>query len=73
MQNIAIFAGGTWNSPEDLHTTNVVMMARAVSPLAVNVPKVSFYDWGVGSDGQKISDPNDGTLMHSATKKTASH
>lgn len=55
MKNIAIFADGTWNSPEDLHTTNVVMMARAVSPLAANIPQVTFYDWGVGSDGQKIS------------------
>lgn len=55
MKNIAIFADGTWNSPEDSRTTNVILMARAISPLAVDIPQVAFYDWGVGSDGQKLA------------------
>ena len=35
--------------------TNVVRTAQAVRPADRDgVPQVVFYDWGVGSDGQKI-------------------
>jgi uncharacterized protein (DUF2235 family) len=54
MKNIAVFADGTWNSPETEQATNVLAMARAVSPMHVDTPQVAFYDWGVGSDGQKL-------------------
>lgn len=54
-KNIVILSDGTWNSPEDINTTNVVRMARVIAPFddAKNT-QVVFYDWGVGSDGNKI-------------------
>lgn len=55
MKRIAIFADGTWNSPEQGSATNVLRMARAVSPQAEAVKQVAFYDWGVGTDRKKIS------------------
>jgi hypothetical protein len=33
MKRIAVFADGTWNSPEQSGATNVLQMARAVRPL----------------------------------------
>tara|TARA_R110002073_G_scaffold82989_3_gene197997 strand:- start:54 stop:1076 length:1023 start_codon:yes stop_codon:yes gene_type:complete len=49
-KHIVICADGTWNDPEDESPTNVLRMARAISPRAVNGCKqVVFYDWGVGS------------------------
>ena len=49
-KRIVICADGTWNDPEDEHPTNVVRMARAISPQdAYGVQQVVFYDWGVGS------------------------
>ena len=54
MKRIAIFADGTWNSPEDDSSTNVLSMARAVRPVAANIDQITFYDWGVGTDRKKI-------------------
>ncbi|MGB3619814.1 MAG: DUF2235 domain-containing protein [Ketobacter sp.] len=54
MKRIAIFADGTWNSPEDDSTTNVLTMARAVKPVVGDMEQVAFYDWGVGTDRKKI-------------------
>jgi len=55
MKRIAIFADGTWNSPEQDHPTNVLQMARAIRPKVGKTTQVAFYDWGVGSDGKKFS------------------
>jgi uncharacterized protein (DUF2235 family) len=50
MKRIAIFADGTWNSPEKGGATNVLRMTRAVQPVAGGAEQVAFYDWGVGTD-----------------------
>ncbi len=55
MKRIAIFADGTWNSPEQGGATNVLQMARAVRPSANGAEQVSFYDWGVGTDREKLA------------------
>ena len=55
MKRIAIFADGTWNSPEQGGATNVLQMARAVRPVVGGVEQVAFYDWGVGTDRKKIA------------------
>lgn len=55
MKRIAIFADGTWNSPEKGGATNVLQMARAVQPVASGVEQVAFYDWGVGTDRKKMA------------------
>ncbi|MDH4125179.1 MAG: DUF2235 domain-containing protein [Gammaproteobacteria bacterium] len=55
MKRIAIFADGTWNSPQDGESTNVLHMARAVMPDVSGVKQVAFYDWGVGTDRRKLS------------------
>lgn len=54
MKRIAIFADGTWNSPDDIHSTNVLAMARAVKPEVGGIEQVAFYDWGVGTDRKKV-------------------
>lgn len=50
MKRIAIFADGTWNSPEKGGATNVLRMTRAIQPEAGGAEQVAFYDWGVGAD-----------------------
>jgi len=55
MKRIAIFADGTWNSPERGGATNVLQMARAVRPLVGKTTQVAFYDWGVGTDRKKLA------------------
>jgi uncharacterized protein (DUF2235 family) len=55
MKRIAIFADGTWNSPEQGGATNVLQMARAVQPEMDGTEQVAFYDWGVGTDRKKIA------------------
>lgn len=55
MKRIAIFADGTWNSPQQGGASNVLQMARAVRPLAAGAEQVAFYDWGVGSDRKKLA------------------
>lgn len=54
MKRIAIFADGTWNSPEQGGATNVLQMARSVRAVANGAEQVSFYDWGVGTDRKKL-------------------
>ncbi|MBA4743513.1 MAG: DUF2235 domain-containing protein [Azoarcus sp.] len=53
MANLVVCADGTWNRPEENldedHPTNVLRLARAVSPLADGVKQHVFYDWGIGS------------------------
>ncbi|MFT5722826.1 MAG: hypothetical protein ACI9W6_003162 [Motiliproteus sp.] len=55
MKRIAIFSDGTWNSPVQGDATNVLRLARAVSPTANGVNQIAFYDWGVGTDRKKVS------------------
>jgi uncharacterized protein (DUF2235 family) len=55
MKRIAIFSDGTWKSPEEEGTTNVLRMARAVRPTAASAEQVAFYDWGVGTDRKKLA------------------
>ena len=55
MKRIAIFSDGTWKSPEEEGTTNVLRMARAVRPKAAGAEQVAFYDWGVGTDRKKLA------------------
>ena len=53
MANIVVCADGTWNRPEeDLrsdHPTNVLKLARGVSPGDGEDKQHVFYDWGLGS------------------------
>ena len=55
MKRIAIFADGTWNSPEQDDPTNVLRFSRAVKPKVGQVEQIAFYDWGVGTDRKKMS------------------
>ncbi|WP_025898331.1 DUF2235 domain-containing protein [Sneathiella glossodoripedis] len=55
MKRIVIFSDGTWNSPEQGGSTNVLMLARGVKPIAGDGhEQVAFYDWGVGTDRKKL-------------------
>ncbi len=54
MKRIAIFADGTWNSPEKGGATNVLRMTRAVMPESGGAEQVTFYEWGVGTDRKKL-------------------
>ena len=53
MANIVICSDGTWNRPEeDLEKdfpTNVLKLARAITPLHDETKQHVFYDWGLGS------------------------
>lgn len=55
MKRIAIFADGTWASPESGAATNVLRMTRAVKPEAGGTEQVAFYDWGVGTHRKKLT------------------
>lgn len=55
MKRIVILADGTWNSPDDGESTNVLRLARAIKPREQGVEQVAFYDWGVGTDRKKIT------------------
>lgn len=55
MKRIVICADGTWQSPESEHPTHVMRLARAIAPADMNGRKqVVFYDWGIGSEGDRI-------------------
>ena len=53
MSNIVVCADGTWNRPEeDLasdHPSNVLKLARGISPGDAHRRQHVFYDWGLGS------------------------
>ncbi len=55
MKRIAIFADGTWNSPEQDDPTNVLRFSRAIKPQVGKTEQIAFYDWGVGTDRKKMS------------------
>ena len=49
-KRIVICTDGTWNTPDQENETNVIHMARSISPLSDGTPQVVFYDSGVGTD-----------------------
>ncbi len=56
MKRIVICADGTWQSPESAHPTHVLRLARGIAPRdAKGCEQIVFYDWGVGSEGDRIS------------------
>jgi len=59
IKRIVICADGTWNRPEKgSHKdfpTNVLRLARAIKPVDKDgIAQQVFYDWGVGSNGQRV-------------------
>ncbi len=55
MKRIVICADGTWQSPESDNPTHVMRLARGLSPEDADGNKqVVYYDWGIGSDGDRI-------------------
>jgi len=72
-KRIVICADGTWNRPEkdpgrDV-PTNVLRLARAIKPVGTDgVPQQVFYDWGVGSYGDKLIGGVTGRGLHKNIK-----
>lgn len=68
MANIVVCADGTWNRPEEDvekdHATNVLKIARAITPKAQGVAQHVFYDWGLGSYHNSISAGLTGKGIH---------
>lgn len=67
-KNIVICADGTWNRPEaeaDDVATNVLRLARAISPFAAaGEPQHVFYDWGIGSYYDRVRGGITGLGIH---------
>ena len=56
MKRIVICADGTWNSPLDDNSSNVLKLSRSISPIGDDgVNQMVFYDWGVGSDTKQMT------------------
>nr|WP_180323081.1 DUF2235 domain-containing protein [Marinobacter adhaerens] len=56
MKNIVICADGTWQSPESNTSTHILRLAEGLAPVdGAGNQQVVFYDWGVGSEGDKYS------------------
>lgn len=56
MKRIVICADGTWQSPESPHPTHVMRLARGIAPEDKSaVKQVVFYDWGIGSEADRIN------------------
>jgi uncharacterized protein (DUF2235 family) len=68
MANIVICADGTWCKPEeDLQKdfpTNVLKVARAITPSIGDTKQHVFYDWGLGSYHNEISAGATGNGIH---------
>lgn len=68
MAHIVVCADGTWNRPEeDIEKdfpTNVLKLARAITPAAENLKQHVFYDWGLGSYHDKVSAGATGRGIH---------
>lgn len=55
MKRIVICADGTWNSPEEGISTNVLQLSRGIKSRASDgIEQVVFYDWGIGTDRKKL-------------------
>lgn len=54
-KRLIICCDGTWNTPKDEHSTNVITTARSILPEGTNIAtnssikQIVFYDWGVGT------------------------
>lgn len=56
MKNIVICSDGTWQSPESGTSTHVLRLAEGIAPQdAAGHKQVVFYDWGVGSEGDRFA------------------
>lgn len=56
MKNIIICADGTWQSPRSATGSHVLRIARGVAPEdGFGAKQVVFYDWGLGSDGSRLT------------------
>ena len=68
MANIVVCSDGTWNRPEeDLekdHPSNVLKLARGISPETNGVAQHVFYDWGLGAYHSKLSAGTTGRGIH---------
>lgn len=68
MANIVVCSDGTWERPEkDLQKdfpTNVLKVARAISPSTTGINQHVFYDWGLGSEHDKYSSGITGKGIH---------
>lgn len=68
MANLVVCADGTWNRPEeDIQKdfpTNVLKLARAVTPVTNGIKQHVFYDWGLGSYHNQITAGAMGSGIH---------
>ncbi|MCP8898141.1 DUF2235 domain-containing protein [Gilvimarinus xylanilyticus] len=68
MANIVICADGTWNRPEEDiardFPTNVLQLARAITPAFQGQRQHVFYDWGLGSYHNSLSAGATGCGIH---------
>ncbi|MEA2120250.1 DUF2235 domain-containing protein [Halovibrio sp. HP20-50] len=68
MAHIVVCADGTWNRPEeDINTdfpTNVLKLARSVTPQAEGIKQHVFYDWGLGSYHNSLIAGSTGSGIH---------
>lgn len=55
MKNIIVCSDGTWQSPESEAASHVLRIARGIAPEDnAGCKQVVFYDWGLGSDGNRL-------------------
>ncbi|HDP88588.1 MAG TPA: DUF2235 domain-containing protein [Thioalkalivibrio sp.] len=55
MKRIVICSDGTWQSPESDDPAHVMRLARGIAPNdGDGHEQVVFYDWGVGSEADRI-------------------
>lgn len=55
VKRIAIFSDGTWNTPQQAHPTNVIRLKECTLEQGSDgVAQTSFYDRGVGADGNRF-------------------
>lgn len=68
MAHIVVCADGTWNRPEeDIDNdfpTNVLKLARSVTPQVEGIKQHVFYDWGLGSYHNSLSAGATGVGLH---------
>lgn len=56
MKRIVICADGTWQSPESDNPTHILRIAQGLEAEdAQGNAQVVYYDWGVGSEGDRLS------------------
>lgn len=71
MRRLVVCADGTWNRPDQQHTTNVVRMARLIRPVASDgTQQIVFYDEGVGT-GNLLDRLTGGAFGHGLDRNIA--